>query len=206
MRGGPATGLVSGENGLYNDLDMAQQVTTADAVKAQRIAVQRIAVQRIADAVEAQRIADAAWRAAPEFDILRAKVLEHGGEEIDTRINPDALALIDHGYLMDGPVVCRSRGMEPNGCHENTARLWLLKRRRDALTGIATGYALGDRFWRQHSWGLRKYSLLETRDFHGRPFEGHEKYWGIRMEGAEADLWALRVLWHSDPNFPVPGS
>jgi hypothetical protein len=61
----------------------------------------------------------------PEFGVLRAKLLEHGGAEVvppcgwndDLRQlvivpDPDLPALLDHGYLMTGPVVCRSRGME----------------------------------------------------------------------------------------------
>src|ERR1039457_6158750 len=76
----------------------------------------------------------------PEFGVLRAKLLEHGGAEVvppcgwndDLRQlvivpDPDLPALLDHGYLMTGPVVCRSRGMEPHRCHENIARLWLKK-------------------------------------------------------------------------------
>jgi len=78
----------------------------------------------------------------PEFAVLRAKLLEHGGAEVvppcgwntDLRqyvivCDPDLAALVDHGCLIPGPVVCRSRGMEPNRCHENIARLWLQKER-----------------------------------------------------------------------------
>src|ERR1039458_2516301 len=50
--------------------------------------------------------------------------------------DPDLSALVDHGWLMTGPVVCRSRGMEPCRFHENIARLWLQKR---ALSRNSTG-------------------------------------------------------------------
>src|ERR1035438_1334090 len=143
---------------------------------------------------------EAAIKEQPEFGVLRAKLLEHGGTEIvppcgwnnDLRQyvivrDPDLPALVDHGYLMTGPVVCRPRGMEPNRCHKNIARLWLQKRRRDALLGIATGYCLSGDRWIQHSWGLRKDSLLETVD-------RKDKYFGIRLEGIDADVFALNAL------------
>jgi len=136
----------------------------------------------------------------PEFAILRAKLLEHGGAEVvppcgwnsDLRQyvivrDPDLPALVDHGYLITGPVACRSRSMEPNRCHENIARLWLQKRKNDSLIGIATGYCLvGDR-WLQHSWGIRQHSLLET-------LGERDRYFGIQLEGVDADVFAFKVL------------
>jgi hypothetical protein len=152
---------------------------------------------------------EAAIKEQPEFGILRAELLEHGGTEVvppggwNNNLqqyvvigDPDLAALIDHGYLMAGPVVCRSRGMESNRCHENIARLWLQKRKRDALTGIATGYCLDGDLWRQHSWGMRKDSLLET-------LGEREKYFGIRMIGIDADVFAFRTLGRAQTNWPL---
>src|ERR1035441_10885589 len=78
----------------------------------------------------------AAIKEQPEFGVLRAKLLEHGGTEVvppcgwnnDLRQymivrDPDLPALVDHGYLMTGPVVCRSRGMEPNRCRSEERRV-----------------------------------------------------------------------------------
>ena len=154
---------------------------------------------RVAAAIEEQ----------PDFGVLRAKLLEHGGAEVvppcewnsDLRQyvivrDPDLPALVDHGYLMTGPVVCRSRGMEPNRCHENIARLWLQRRMRDALIGIATGYCLSGDLWVQHSWGMRKDSLLET-------LGQREKYFGIRLEGIEADVFAFGTLGGDQTNWPL---
>lgn len=136
----------------------------------------------------------------PEFAILRTKLLEHGGVEIvppcqwDPDLgeyaicrDPDLPALLDHGYLTAGPVVCRSRGMQPCHCHENIARLWLKKRKRDALTGLASGYCLSGGLWLHHSWGLRKDSLLET-------LGKRDRYFGIRLEGIDADVFAFKTL------------
>jgi len=145
----------------------------------------------------------------PDFAILRAKLLEQGGAEVVPPCgwnnnlrqyvivpDPDVPALLDHGDLMPGPVVCRSRGMEPNRCHENIARLWLQRRKRDVLVGIATGYCLDDDLWRQHSWGLRTDSLLET-------LGEREKYFGTRLEGIEADVFAFKALAEDQTNWPL---
>jgi hypothetical protein len=144
----------------------------------------------------------------PEFAILRTKLLEHGGAEVvppcawddDLRQlvivrDPDLPALVDHGKLMAGPVVCRTRDMEPNRCHENIARLWLQKRKRKALAGIATGYCLSGHLWIQHSWGIRKDSLLET-------VGEREKCFGIRLEGVDADVFAFKALAEDQANWP----
>jgi|ERR1017187_70600 hypothetical protein len=152
---------------------------------------------------------EAAITEQPEFGVLRAKMLEHGGEEVvppfewnnDLRqyvivADPDVPALVDHGYLITGPVVCRSRGMEPNRCHANIARLWLQKRKRDALTGIATGYCLDNDLWRQHSWGIRKESLLET-------LGERDKYFGIRLDGVDADVFAFKALCEDQTYWPL---
>ena len=86
--------------------------------------------------------------------------------------------------------------MEPNRCHQNIARLWLNKRKRDALVGIATGYCLDNDLWRQHSWGIRKESLLET-------LGEREKYFGIRLEGVDADVFAFKALCKEERHWPL---
>ena len=152
---------------------------------------------------------EAAIKEQPEFGVLRAKLQEHGGTEVVPPYgwnsdlqqyvivgDPDLPALVDHGCLMTGPVVCRSRGMESNRCHENIARLWLQKRKRDALIGLATGYSLDGGLWRQHSWGIRKDSLLET-------LGEREKYFGIGLEGVDADVFAFKALCKEERHWPL---
>jgi hypothetical protein len=152
---------------------------------------------------------EAAIKEQPEFAILRAKLLEHGGTEVvppcgwDSDLqqyvvegDPDLSALVDHGCLMTGPVVCRSRGVESNRCHANIARLWLQQRKKDALIGIATGYCLIGNLWLQHSWGVRKDSLLET-------LGAREKYFGIRLEGVDADVFAFKALCKEERHWPL---
>ena len=81
-------------------------------------------------------------------------------------------------------------------CHENIARLWLQKRKRDALIGLATGYCLSGDLWIQHSWGLRKDSLLET-------VGERDCYFGIRLEGVDADVFAFNILARDQTTWPL---
>ena len=190
-----------------------EQIANKDksSIEREKTGTNMTSVQENARALNPTLLArvEAAIKEQPAFDVLRAKLLEHGGAEVvppcewnnDLRQyvivrDPDLLALVDHGHLMAGPVVCRSRGMEPNRCHENIARLWLQKRKRDALIGIATGYCLSGDLWGQHSWGVRKDSLLET-------LGKREKYFGIRLEGVDADVFAFKALYRDETNWPL---
>jgi hypothetical protein len=138
----------------------------------------------------------------PKYALLRAKIVEHGGRQIvppcgwvDGQLtistDPELDALVDHGQLMVGPVVCRSTGMENNRCHQNVSRLWRMKRRRDSLIGIGTGYCFSDDdgLWRSHSWGVRKDGLLET-------LGERSKYFGIVMVGIDADVFTCQMLFN----------
>ena len=152
---------------------------------------------------------ESAIKEQPGYGILGARLLDHGGTRVAPPFGwnndlrryvtvfdsylPD---LVDHGNLMAGPVVCRSRGMVPCDCHGNIARLWLQKRKRDALIGIATGYCLDGDVWRRHSWGIRKHSLLES-------LGEREKYFGIRLEGVDADIFAFKVLGEEQTYWPL---
>jgi hypothetical protein len=103
--------------------------------------------------------------------------------------DPDLEALLSQGELMVGPVVCRSRGMEDHRCHQNISGLWLQKRKGDALVGIAIGYCFSsdDGLWHQHSWGVRRDGLLET-------LGERDKYFGLKMTGIAADVFAFKSL------------
>ena len=50
--------------------------------------------------------------------------------------------------------------------------------------------------WIQHSWGLRKDSLLET-------LGARDKYFGIRLEGIDADVFAFNILARDQTNWPL---
>ena len=118
----------------------------------------------------------------PDLKILRTLLLRIGGTELvaPIRFDPDVQLLMDSGFDMSGPVKCRI--MRRSACHENIARLWKAKHR--GLVGVGTGYALSDDgLWRQHSWGIRRDGILETTLTRAR-------YFGIRLQGADADSFA----------------
>jgi hypothetical protein len=72
--------------------------------------------------------------------------------------------------------------MHPGTCHANISSLW--KRRLRDIVAIGTGYALSaDGLWRQHSWGVRRQGILETTAL-------REKYFGILLQGSDADSFA----------------
>jgi hypothetical protein len=158
---------------------------------------------------------EAAIKLQPEFAVLRSKLLEHGGSELVPPIDwnndlqaytvcrePDLPALIDHGSSMNSvDVVCKSKGMEPNRCHQNISRLWLEKRKRDPLAGIATGYCLtaDDGLWRQHSWGVRKGKDAKLVETLGK----RDMYFGILLTGIDADMFAFAMLGEDRRNWPL---
>lgn len=133
----------------------------------------------------------AAIAETPRLAILRDKLLNIGGEEIRVlprNQDPDLDALILRGTLNTLPVKERKRGMWECRCHGNVAQLWFLKK----LVAIETGYGLfnDDGLWRQHTWGIigtRKPKILET-------LGTRDKYFGFRMTGLEADVFAVKVF------------
>jgi hypothetical protein len=92
--------------------------------------------------------------------------------------------LLARGSVMDTDVHLEE--MAENSCHWNVAALWL--QRREALVGVATGYALSaDGLWRQHSWGVGHNAIFETT-------ETRTCYFGLLMKGADADAFAHRFF------------
>lgn len=145
---------------------------------------------RIAVTKEQRNLLSRRLRAAikyqPEIKLLRTLLLELGGLELVAPIgfDPDAPVLIRSGSAISGSV--ESKVMEHSACHRNIAALWLAKRNR--LVGIGTGYALSnDGLWRQHSWGVRRNSILETT-------KTRMKYFGRTIQGSEADSFAASNL------------
>ena len=126
----------------------------------------------------------------PGLAILRARLLEIGGEELVARDEPDLKSILSQGKHMDEPVVLTP--MLDSACHENVSALWA----KGALAGIATGYALSeDGLWRQHSWGVSDAGIVETT-------EVRECYFGATLSMPQADVFATsnlhgkaRVIW-----------
>jgi hypothetical protein len=98
--------------------------------------------------------------------------------------------LLECGFLIDGPITTYK--MAPSSCHRNVATLW--KQRQQGIVAIASGYALSDDgLWRQHSWGILRDGVLETT-------EQRSKYFGIVLQGLEADLFAANELGEKLPS------
>jgi hypothetical protein len=118
----------------------------------------------------------------PDLRRLKAILLRLGGDFLvaPPKLDPDVPALLVRGFLMSGTVSLKS--MRANSCHQNIASIW--KTHRFEIVGVATGYALSeDGLWRQHSWGILRKGFLETT-------EECLKYFGILLQGAEADHFA----------------
>lgn len=124
----------------------------------------------------------AAIELQPEIGALRTLLVGIGGVELvaPSQIDPDIPALISSGFAMEGLLECEP--MERSACHVNVTRLWEAK--KSDLLGIGTGYALSeDGLWRQHSWGIRRYGILETT-------KPRLRYFGIALQGRNADSFA----------------
>ena len=70
---------------------------------------------------------------------------------------------------------------ERSDCHSNAVALW----RTGEAIAIGTGYALSrDELWREHSWAWDGDGrLIETT-------EPRTRYFGVRMEGPQAEWFA----------------
>ena len=114
---------------------------------------------------------------------FRAVVLRQGGTEVVPPRSPDPLIglLGDRGAVVLESTNCVVNPGERSDCHANAVALW---RSGDAIA-IGTGYALShDLLWREHSWAWdRDGRLIETT-------ETRTRYFGIRMDGPEAEWFA----------------
>lgn len=118
----------------------------------------------------------------PQIESLRRLLLELGGRQLvaPPSHDPAVPLLINAGFVMAQSVYRII--MQEGRCHENVARVWTRGQR--GVVGIGTGYALNeDGLWRQHSWGLLRDGILETT-------VPRTKYFGLLLQGGEADLFA----------------
>ena len=120
----------------------------------------------------------------PELEQLNTLLLGLDGEFLVPRPDDYVLFLLEHGFLTAGPITMHK--MDPGSCHYNVAILW--KERQQGIVAIATGYALSDDgSWVQHSCGILRDGVLETT-------EPRSKYFGVVLQGREADLFAANEL------------
>ncbi len=98
---------------------------------------------------------------------LKSKLLALGGTTVVWREEPHLSVLVEQGHVFD--LESKMTYGAAGQCHANVARLFMLE---DDIK-IATGYALSDDgLWRQHSWGIKDETILETT-------VKREKYFGI---------------------------
>jgi hypothetical protein len=126
--------------------------------KANRRVLKAVPSQRQQDFL-ARRLEEVA-EIQPDVTKLREVLVNLGGKELvpPGEFDPDLPALLESGCVISGPVILTP--MEESQCHKNVAKLWLEKK----ITGVCTGYGLteSDGLWRQHSWGVRSCSIIET--------------------------------------------
>lgn len=90
-------------------------------------------------------------------------------------LEDDLEQILEHGQAFEAAGAIRRKG-RVSSCHSNVARLAEAGKAR-----IATGYALNEGLWRQHSWGISPGGkVIETT-------EPREAYFGILLEGEAAE-------------------
>ena len=118
----------------------------------------------------------------PDLKLLKSLLLKIGGEYLvaPPKFDPDIPMLLRNGFVMSGEI--KAKIMRTSMCHQNVAAAW--RNHKTGVVAIATGYALSDDgLWRQHSWGILRYGILETTEVRIR-------YFGILLQDARADEFA----------------
>jgi len=101
---------------------------------------------------------------------------------------PHLREIATDGALMDASLARQVPGATSR-CHANVAARFALGQCR-----FATGYALNDGIWRQHSWGVNDAGeILETT-------APREAYFGIVLDRARASMMRTEWLWRQQPS------
>ena len=123
------------------------------------------------------------FRREPGYRKLEKLLLGIGGDRVAFRPEPHLVNLLAHGRVFQTKSLVIEKGM-PNGCHTNTAELWV---RDYPDTSIVTGWALSDDgCWRQHSWGWRPEESVWVETT-----EPRKSGFGIELVGHEALKFTL---------------
>jgi hypothetical protein len=120
------------------------------------------------------------FRMAPQARKLKERLLSVSGDMVCWHICEAHLdMLIEQGRRFSGRSAIMRIG-ERNGCHGNTARLFLTGR-----ASVATGYAITEDRWVQHSWGITgSKTVVETTS-------KRKAYFGVVLPEADAFHFAL---------------
>lgn len=129
-----------------------------------------------------------------QFLQLHQTLLAIGGcETCFPAIEEDMGAILERGRFYKG--TSKMMPGRPNGCHENTCRLWEANHANSDVH-IATGYALsGDGIWRQHSWLVHRYrTAMQHRTQIIETTRKRVAYYGFEMMDAEAENFCYHNL------------
>lgn len=120
-------------------------------------------------------------RAPVQFFVLRKKLLSLGGEEVVYQSAPSwqLNLVVQFGSAAALPItLCKGR---PSSCHQNVSLLWWA----DDSIELISGYALSaDGLWRQHTWGVRDGTCIETT-------LSRQIYFGVKFTGILAMQFVL---------------
>ena len=118
----------------------------------------------------------------PGYGDLVDRLLALGGHNVVVQEEPDLRAILERGRSFGQAKRVLRKGCSPSQCHTNTAARWAQEPKRYR---IATGYALNEDRWRQHTWLVEGRRAVDTTY---RP----ERYYGFILSPAEADDFARR--------------
>lgn len=117
---------------------------------------------------------------SPAYHNLKRKLLSFGGVAVVPVFEEDLKKIKARAQLFvpDGEYSYRFERGHPSDCHSNVAGLWDLTK---GDVRIVTGWALSDDgLWRQHTWGLRYGTIIETT-------VKRKKYFGYILNEAESE-------------------
>jgi hypothetical protein len=118
----------------------------------------------------------------PDGKLLKKKLLAIGGSRVVWMPEDQHLSsLITSGSEFSLDKRKKTRG-ETNRCHTNVARLFFKKN-----MNIATGYALADDRWIQHSWGYDGKKIFETTCL-------FDAYYGVVLSGLDITMFVVSQL------------
>jgi hypothetical protein len=123
---------------------------------------------------------DEVVKVVPRMAKLYDRLLSIHGFAVALSDEPDLEKLLVRGVVQDGRHVKFVAGKQSR-CHTNAARLW---EEDPESTVLMTGWAMSeDGIWRQHSWGKRGKTILETTN-------PRLLYFGFELSPEEASKFA----------------
>lgn len=123
----------------------------------------------------------AAFRRRHGYSELERILLDRAGKRVVLQEEPDLGPLLNEGEFVAGGRAVYQK-MKACNCHGNAADLW---RESAGHIQIATGWALSNGIWLQHSWGWDPHfeHIIETT-------EKRSLYYGFVLDYEQAEVFA----------------